>query len=387
MGGNEMTVWYVPIQPLEERYTEQWSRWIPESFMKRGLHFDTIWGSQLTEKIEKGSFLDVNGANYYTFDQLKQISKLFHEKKIKNGDQFFFGDIEFPGHAEAVKHMATLQGINVELYGFLHACTVTNEDLVQPLEPWQKFMELGWISACDGVFVGTEYFRNKIIEKRIKTTAPKSDWNRLSNKIHVTGNPWNSKEAKNLVGISPTKVKRIIFPNRFDYEKRPNIFLDLCLILHDIDPDIQFMITSSSDEMKSRHPWLLKLYKAIYKVMPANISSFYKLSKKMYYSILAQSKVMFSSSIEETFGYCALEAMTFGTIPICPNNYSYPEVTFHYPQYLYNNMDEAIEKCLKALNNKTIANFGDQVSYYDKSMDRIIDVMCGVKPYYSQVLY
>ena len=107
-----MTLYYLPIQPLEERYSKFWYRWFPEEFKKRGIDYKVIDGEILTEGIKTGAFLDTNGAHYYTFSQLREISKLFHQKKIKSGDKFFVADIEFPGHAEAIKNMVTWEDCN-----------------------------------------------------------------------------------------------------------------------------------------------------------------------------------------------------------------------------------------------------------------------------------
>ena len=377
-GKIKMTLYYLPIQKLESRYTEQWYRWFPEEFKKRGLKPVIIDGDILTKTIEKGAFLDVNGAHYWGLSQLMNVSRIFHEGRVKDGDKFFVADIEFPGHAEAIMNMAYLQGINIELYGFLHACSVTTEDYVQPLQDSMKYYELGWLSSYDKIFVGSDFFRGEVISKRINVTAPKEDRESLAEKLVVTGNPWNSKEIltkQQPIHNLPSKKKQIIFPNRFDFDKRPNLFLDLCMILADEVPDLKFIITSSRPTMRSCQPWLIKLYHSVKKALGDRIDFEFGLSKFEYYNHLAESKLMFSSSVYESFGYCPLEAMTFGTIPVCPNKFSYPEVIGS-SEFLYNNMDEAIEKTLRALDGKrTFDNTLSRVRYYNNSINRMIDEM------------
>ena len=50
------------------------------------------------------------------------------------------------------------------------------------------------------------------------------------------------------------------------------------------------------------------------------------LSKSEYYAHLANSKLMVSTTIEENFGYCILEAISLNTPVLIPNNYSHPEL-------------------------------------------------------------
>ena len=93
-------IFYVPIEPLEERYSKDWYKWFPEVFKVCGYEVEIIDGILLTNTIEKGSFLDMNSTFAYKASQLVAISKLFHENKVKEGDVFFIADIEFPGIEE-----------------------------------------------------------------------------------------------------------------------------------------------------------------------------------------------------------------------------------------------------------------------------------------------
>ena len=351
-----------------------WYRWFPKKFRKAGYNVKIVDGEPLTDKIEKGAFLDVNGATYYTLTQLQKIARTFRQGEVKNEDIFFFGDIEFPGYVETIKRLAELQNINVKLYGFLHAGSYTREDFVSKLAPWHKYFELGWLKVCDGVFVGTYYHKSQVVNLRVKPYAPEEDQQELINKIHVTGNPWNTEEVRSMVQPLPKKENIIIFPNRFDYEKRPNLFLDLCLILADEYPDLEYVVTTSHPSIKSNQPWLVKLCLAIQERFKGKLMVYKNLEKASYYYLLAKSKIMFSSSIEENFGYTVLEAMTFGTNPLLPNNYSYPELVNGDRRFLYSNLDEALEKVPKLL--KTYShNLLKKARVYDRSIDRMIQIM------------
>ena len=75
-----MKIFNVPIESLEERYSEQWNIWFPKEFKRLNIDFETIYPTPLSDKIEQGAFLDVIGTNYFKSMQLARISRLFSEK-------------------------------------------------------------------------------------------------------------------------------------------------------------------------------------------------------------------------------------------------------------------------------------------------------------------
>jgi glycosyltransferase involved in cell wall biosynthesis len=323
-------LYYVDIQPLDQRYSEQWSRWIPEQFSKEGFEVKTISGVPLVSKIEKGDFLDVNGSHYYTFVQLQKISEMFYEGKIQDGDVFFFGDLEFPGHMEAVRNLATLNKVNVELYGFMHASSVaTVKDMANQLQEWQKYGELSWISAMDGVFVGSEFFKEELVSKLINKYASPKDQGIFEGKIHAVGNPWDTEDVRNSVNPLPEKENIIIFPHRWSQEKNPNIFINLAYALKKEFPEWEFAVTLSAGVPKDN--WLNTLCKVAEK--DEVIKVYRGLSKKEYYTLMAKSKFLVSCSDYESFGYTVTEAQTFGTFCLVPDNFSYLETTHSINRY------------------------------------------------------
>lgn len=363
-----MTLWLIQLEPLVERYSEQWSRWIPDKLKEKGIEHQVILGSVLSETIEKGAFLDIESSNYHRFSQLMKICQLFKKGKIQTGDIFWSYDFYHPG-IEAIKYMAELQDIKVKVFANYHACSVTREDFIQPLRPWSKYFEQAWIRYFDGVFAATNYAKEQLVKL--------NELEDVKTKIHVTGNPWNTKEALSMVQPLPEKTDTIIFPNRWDYEKRPNLFIDLCTILAREYPELEFLVTTSRPTFRSCHPWLVKLFRSTQKLLKMRLKVYGGLSKGVYYRLLAESKIMFSSSITENFGYTCLEAMTFQTVPVCPNRYSYPELLGDWSiEYLYEDLDDALEKIDSVLSDTNKKPWLlDRAKHYDTSIDRMIKVM------------
>jgi hypothetical protein len=49
-------------------------------------------------------------------------------------------------------------------------------------------------------------------------------------------------------------------------------------------------------------------------------------TKKEYYEILSKAKIVFSASLQETFGIGTVEALMMDVVPIVPNTLSYKEL-------------------------------------------------------------
>ena len=96
---------YIPIEPITERYTEQWYRCLPPQFKAAGFDVTVVDGTPLlNNEIKVGTFLDINSTTHYKWSQLMQISRLFQTGQIADGSVFFFGDIEFWGRAFVGRH-------------------------------------------------------------------------------------------------------------------------------------------------------------------------------------------------------------------------------------------------------------------------------------------
>ena len=360
-------VWIIPIEPLEERYTEQWYRQIPKAFEYMGFDVTTIDGTTLTDYVKVGAFLDMNSTVAYKNSQMAQVAELFHTGKITDGDIFWVSDMEYWG-LESLRLMSQLNKINIKIYAFCHAASWTIEDAFSVASPYQKYTELGWIAACDKVFVGSQYHKQAIIDRRIKPYAAKEDQASLSSKIIVSGNPIFSDDYPEIIC---KKKQQVIISNRFDWEKRPNLSLDFCYILKKKHPDWSFIVTTGRKEFRSNKKWLTDY--ALSLQQDGVISIYSGLSKAEYHQHLAESKIMLSNSIEESFGYCPVEAMIYGTFPILRNAFSHPELVNNCERFLFDDEDEIVEKIEYLMENEIYVR--PYAEKYFKSLSKIIDVI------------
>ena len=330
-------LYILPLEPLPERYTIQWRRWFAQALAARKIDHVFIDGASLTSSVESGSVLDAEGTNFYKFSQLQAVCRLFKDGMVKDGDKFFTFDLWMPG-LESIPYMAHLENKKIELYGFLHAGSYIDGDFAQPMSEWANHFETGWFRMCKKVFVGTNYHKQEFTTKRITL---KFGFSRASGffraptpeleKLVVTGNPFNVAEIRSSDWVPPYKRKNVIvFPHRWDTEKRPDLFMFIMAQLWKRRQDFEVLVTTSRPMFRSNSPDLMALI--VQAPFPVRIAS--GISKETYYQLLSTAKVFVSTAIEETFGYCLVESVLLGCTPVVPDGLSYPEILRGDKRYL-----------------------------------------------------
>lgn len=357
------------LELLEERYTRQWYEWFKSTLEFRRIPFKFVEGRMLTNSVETGVVLDAEGTNYWKFSQLMEICQLFKSQEINQNDIFFTMDLWHPG-LESLKYMSHLEHIPIKIYGFLHAGSYTTEDFAEPMGQWARFFERGWADICNGVFVGTDYHKKKFLRMRGDLGET------LKTPIHVVGNPFNTNEVRRLAvnelgNIYTCEMREniIVFPHRWDREKRPDVFVECMNRLWKIRQDFRVVITTSRSRFRSNEKQLIEILNSC--SFPYTIKA--NLTKSQYYGELAKSKVFVSTTVEENFGYCFVEAITLGCTPVVPNSYSHPEILRGDSRFTYSSIDQAIEKISHFLDHPV--NISDTAEKFNQSINRMIDIM------------
>jgi len=299
-------LYWVPIEPIEERYSRQWWVWFNKEFEKKRIPHRGIMGQNITTKIEKGSFLDICGTHYWKSSQIARISDLIHRGIVEDGDWFLFGDMWFPG-LEALAYMRDALGIKIKIAGILHAGSYDPYDRLAAwnTEIWAKSLEESWFAAVDLIFVATNFHKKLLTENRDVDPS----------KIRVTGFPiydeWSNADVK--------KENILLFPHRLDPEKQPHLFDELIRRITE-PPGWKFF--RSKDLCKT---------------------------KKEYYDLLNRSKISISFALQETWGIAMQESVISGCLPIVPNRLSYEEMYF--PVFRYDTMKESREMAIEFMSN------------------------------------
>lgn len=340
----------VDLEPMKERYTLWWKEYVPNQIRKEGKPCRVISGEILTNKVENGTVLDAAGTNYYKSSQLKTISEMFYNKEIKPYDVFLIMDIWFPG-IEMLRYMSQLYKIPIKIYGVWHAGSPTINDFAQPMHYWSRHFEVGFLNLCNGIFVGSEYSKESIIT-RLLYLCDGEESESISDRIYAYGMPLDFDYLQKF--SREKKEKFIVFPHRPDPEKNPNMFFDMILALSthwDDFNEYQFICCTSKQEYKSSEYWINALMGYVQK----NISNFLimkDLSKEDYYTLIGKSSLMISTTSEENFGYCAVEALALGCQILVPNNFSHPEIVEENEKLMYNDYSDLLIKIPNILTQK-----------------------------------
>lgn len=299
-----MRIINVPIEPYEERYTQQWYDWF-EYYLKDKDHI-TVLGEPLTDKVEVGSVLDVYGTHHYKYTQLAKIVKLIREGEIKTGDIIFFHDLWFPG-LEGLAYIRDMSGINFQIRGVLHAGTWDENDFTfkNGMRYWGEHIENGWLAFVDKIYVGSQYHKDLIIQSQQVA----------EHKIKVTGLPFDSKEVCR-IKKGKGKENIIVFPHRLEEEKNPHLFDTLKKVLEPHLENWQFIKTKDVCT-----------------------------TKEEYFELLSKAKIAVSFAEQETFGYAMLESISNHCVPVVPNQVSYSTMLL-YEDYRYNSFDQCLSKIL-----------------------------------------
>jgi len=332
------TLWHLALEPFEQRYTADWYRWFQQEYKKDKINYWYIDGQSLTDKIETGRFLDTYNTIHWKSTQMAEVAKLFREGRVQGGDVFFTTDLWHPG-IEAVLYMAQLSEIDVKLYGILHAGTYDPHDFTAQLGLgyWAGWHEVGWIRACEKVFVGSQFHKEMILWNRGGMLTQIDE-----DRIVVTGLPFYPAE---LLSQHPEvgKENLVVFPHRLDPEKNPTMFsvLKKALARDGVE------CVRSYDVCKT---------------------------KAEYYQLLARARVAVSFSDQETFGYAMLEASALGCHPVVPDKLSYVEMypdLYRYPQH---DIGAAIDAVRAALYMPIPVPL-DTVTKYEGSIHKMLSEM------------
>jgi glycosyltransferase involved in cell wall biosynthesis len=323
----------VPIEPLTERYSEQWYRLIPKAFSDAGYEVTVVDGHPLLEDtIQVGTFLDMNSTAAYKASQIELIAKMFYDKVIQPGATFFFYDIEFWG-LEQVRLLSQMNNVPVFITGFLHAASYTTGDAFAVASSYQQYTELGWIASLDKVFVGSDYHKRILIERRLRPLNAMH----LADKVHVTLNPVFVDEYP---AFQVQKSRKVLLTNRLDAEKNPEQTLELFRKLKAEFPDWEFVVTTGRKTLRSNSEAVLEAVKSA--EADGVVTVRYGLTKDEYHRELAEAAFVVSHSREESYGYCIAEAMVYKAVPLLANAASHPE--FVSSSFLFDDQDDAEDK-------------------------------------------
>lgn len=312
-------IYLITFEPDNSRYTTQWNSWVVNALNKLTNDVVEIKGDIESGGCDAKNFYDPIDTNIWKSQQVIKIGELFKQGKVSNGDTFVFYDAWNPAIIN-VYYMAKLSHIDIKMYGFWHDGSYDFFDLTSQcgMRVGAKFFESSVFNILDKSFFATEYHKDLALRG-----SPFSM--EFQNKMLVTGFPYDFSHLD--IYKNTKKENLIVFPHRLSSEKQVEI-------LKDLEPDLN---KRGIEVIFCRE---------------------HKLSKDEYHKILAKSKIVFSSSLQETWGIGVFEGMYLGAVPVVPASLSYNEM---YPNYTYP--------------SEWIANYENYISYKDRLLANITNII------------
>lgn len=337
------TIWIIPIEPIDQRYTKQWYDNIPKTLAARigveGLDYQiaTIDGEDFApEQRTEGAFLDFGATNVYKSTQTTTVSKMFSNGKVKAGDKFLITDA-WNFIITPIKYMSDLLDIPVEIHSIWHAGAYDPSDILgyKMSKPWPWLQEQSWFMSSDYNYFATNSHKNMFLKN---LDIPE----KYEGKAIRSGQPHELIIEPLLNRQGGTKTNKVMWPHRYNADKQPDI-------AEDLNNDFDMVITQKMD-----------------------------LDKDAYYDVMATSKVIFSCALHENLGISVMEAVLTGAIPVLPDRCSYAEMylpEFKYPSEWTENYDSYVRNKdnLVAFIQERIDNYDEYAELVNKQQNILMD--------------
>ena len=308
-----MTIFIVDIEAVDTRYTKQWKEYLPKQ-LQRSTNEEVIVisGGEVPQATTPGAFLNFAGTNNYKSQQMLEISRMFANGEITNGDYFVYTDAWNPTVVQ-LRYMAELLGVDVRIGGLWHAGSYDPQDFLGRLigdKPWVRHAERSMFDCYDHNFFATQFHIDLFLQTFKNKDNPKEFQQVNEDKIKRVGWPMEYLATSLDSYKNMPKEDIILFPHRVAPEKQVEIFRDLKEQL----PQYEFIVCQEKE-----------------------------LSKNDYHNLLGRAKMVFSANLQETLGISWYEGLLVDTIPMVPDRLSYSEMAdqpFKYPSIWTKNFEQ-----------------------------------------------
>lgn len=291
-----MKVHILPIEPFPERYTQDWFDQWKQTRNELGIQGISFNGDMTQNYgITGPNFLNPSSTWIWKGSQVTEVAKNWI--RITEGDWFLHLDGWGPAPM-AIAYMSKMTGKPVHQCLFLHAGSY---------DPWDRLalnglkkealpFEQSLLNCASLVLVGSQWHEN-LLRQTFNFTG----------KIEVTGYPINQKRLYEKIHPGcETRIKPwnerapiVVFPHRKCVEKDPEFFEAVKFAFRNQYPDLTDVVFAYSQDICK--------------------------DKREYYELLENSKVVFSSARQETFGIAQQEGIALGCWSVHPYRLAYDD--------------------------------------------------------------
>lgn len=373
-------LYYMGLESYEARYTLQLQDWNEQVFQLNGIDYEVITGEELdnSKAIVTGSVLDAHGRSYYSLSQTMNLIQKMKNGEITKDDVIFYEDMFTPG-LECLPYIMDQSPpeYRPRVYVRFLAQTVDPDDFLvrEGMFKWMRRYEQMVDEFVTGICVASEEFVAHLRIAGIQTP------------IYVTGLPFGKSEVESRVSDRKPldqRRQRVVFAARWDDEKQPDFYMDLAEHYYNIDPDVEFAVLCGHPELKSNNTAYVERATQLEQGNSANFRVYTGLKKNDYYSLLADSQVLFNCALQDWVSNTVSEADTMGTLTLYPAYRSFPEVFANNNKHLYVpwSIQDAEQKLTDMFdsikdNNLSEYSLGKISNYQDGTIQRTIDILQG----------
>lgn len=365
-----MKIYYLPLEPYEERYTAQLDRWYKTAFKRRGVEHVTVEGTRTSSVISTGRVLDAHGRSIWALTQTAQLLALWQEQPPTWDDVVFLADMFHPGY-EALLYVIDQLPANARprLFTRNWAQSVDPHDFTFAMRRWMRDYERIVSRTASGIFVASSV-QVAQMHAAMLDHAP----------VHVVGLPFDGAEVRERSGLTfPTKKeRRVLFSSRWDREKQPHFFMNLVERAQGREfAGVEWAVCTSAPRLRSNDPGALNRLHDM--VEQGKITLYEGLTKQQYYRLLASSAVQFNCALQDFVSFTLLEASALGTLSVLPAYLSFPEAVNYDYRWLYAafDVDAALGKLSDALTDSAPPAQAYPAEHNSRTIDRELDIMLG----------
>lgn len=370
-------LFYMGIEKIESRYTLQLTEWNRRIFDARALDVVYVEGQNIdnSQKISVGQVLDAHGRSFFSMSQMMNLVQMMQRGEVTNEDVVYFEDMFTPG-IESLPYILNQvpESMKPRIYVRCLAQSIDPDDFVHVtnMNKWMGLYEQMVNQFVTGVLASNE---EMVAHMKIAGwTAPI---------YNISGLAFGKSEVLERIGgiekVTPftNRPMSVGFAARWDREKNPDFYMDLIEYWHKKHPTttVAFSLFSGS-ELRSNDPIYITRARELQKQGLLTINE--NLKKNDYYSLLNNTRVVFSSSMQDWVSNVVSEADTLGCNVLYPAYRSFPETFSNDADRLYVpwSIEDACNK-LEVLLTDLHANYGKISNWTNGTIDRICDIMEG----------
>lgn len=365
-------LFYMGLESYESRYTLQLQQWSEAVFKERNIDYVIVPGNTIdnTKSIQVGQVLDAHGRSYFAMSQMMNLVQMMRNGEVTGDDCIFFEDMFQPGIESLPYTMDQIPAADrPQVWVRCLAQSIDPDDFVHVcnMGKWMGAYERMVNEFVTGVLASNEEMVAHM--KVAGWTAPI---------YNISGLAFGKAEVQSRV----TEIKswndrtdRVVFAARWDQEKQPDFFMDVIERVTAERPEIEFAILQGGPLRSNDNKYVTRARQL---ESAGLLTVLENLKKNDYYSVLADSKVLMNTALQDWTSNTVSEADALGCNVLYPAYRSFPEVFANDETRLYVpwSINDAVSK-LYALIDSPSPNQGKISDWTNGAVGRCIDIMQG----------